>query len=231
MREITHIVLHTAASAVRVFDGRSTRPKVVHQSFETVRDYHVVNNGWRDIGYHYYITEHGQIHIGRPESEKGAHVSGFNDTTIGICVSGHGDFEGWYEEQLKAVIALCSRICKDYNFDEQDVLGHRECSTLSSRQITKTCPGNLVSMTDIRCMVRHELKKQKTVLMEAVKPEGEMVKSLEERVQVLEKSIKDLTEKFNSKTSLGTGTIVGTVDDPSEGTVMFNVEDWKASST
>ncbi len=44
--------------------------------------------GFRAIGYHYYITKDGVVHKGRDLKVKGAHVSGHNATTIGVCYEG-----------------------------------------------------------------------------------------------------------------------------------------------
>ena len=41
--------------------------------------------GFRDIGYHYYITKDGVIYPCRPESEPGAHARHYNAHSIGIC--------------------------------------------------------------------------------------------------------------------------------------------------
>lgn len=55
---------------------------------EDCRNYHVKVKGWSDIGYHYYIDKHGKCHVGRPLNRNGAHVSGHNTGTIGICCEG-----------------------------------------------------------------------------------------------------------------------------------------------
>ena len=44
-----------------------------------------LNNGWAGIGYHYYITKDGTIWEGRPDNTVGAHASGGNSDSIGIC--------------------------------------------------------------------------------------------------------------------------------------------------
>lgn len=44
--------------------------------------------GWRNIGYHWLISRSGQILSGRKETEIGAHVEGYNNGTIGICLIG-----------------------------------------------------------------------------------------------------------------------------------------------
>ena len=123
MREINHIILHTAASALRTKEGGYA---VVHQEIETVRYYHINHNGWNDIGYHYYIDQDGLVREGLPVNEQGAHTQGANADTIGICVSGHGDLEDWNEEQKEAVVMLCLELMDEYNLTTGNLSGHRE---------------------------------------------------------------------------------------------------------
>lgn len=59
-----------------------------------IRRWHVDNNGWSDIGYHYLIDRNGQVIEGRPVSRSGAHVRGRNKQSIGIALmGGHGGSE------------------------------------------------------------------------------------------------------------------------------------------
>jgi len=77
--------------------GRPINLIVVHASYtppsmdigaETIRDWHVNDNGWDDIGYHYVITRAGEVEVGRPLEMAGAHVRGHNDDSIGVCLIG-----------------------------------------------------------------------------------------------------------------------------------------------
>lgn len=77
MRPITEIIIHCTG----------TKPS--HKtSVESVREYHMKHNGWKDIGYHYLITLDGVIHQGRPLDQVGAHCKNHNTGTIGICYVG-----------------------------------------------------------------------------------------------------------------------------------------------
>ena len=62
MRHITLIIIHCSATP----EGRSL-------DFETCRNDHIRHRGFRDIGYHFYITRDGTIHPGRPLEQVGAH--------------------------------------------------------------------------------------------------------------------------------------------------------------
>ena len=183
MRVITHIVLHTAASA------RNGQP--VHQSIEDIRRYHVNHNMWTDIGYHYYLTEDGKVHEGRDPAIAGAHVGGFNKHTLGVCVSGHGDLGPWNESQVKGVVELCAYLCRSHNLRAGRVIGHNECGDANGYDgppIYKTCPGKLVDMSDIRKRVNEALQDKQEL-------------TLEERVSALEWRTADLERRFGSISS------------------------------
>lgn len=76
MRQINLIVIHCSATP----EGRD-------YTVQDIDRWHRAR-GWRCIGYHYVIYRDGSIHRGRPESEIGAHVSGKNANSIGICYIG-----------------------------------------------------------------------------------------------------------------------------------------------
>ena len=44
--------------------------------------------GFRCIGYHFVIYRDGSVHVGRPIEQSGAHTSGHNAHSIGICYIG-----------------------------------------------------------------------------------------------------------------------------------------------
>ena len=48
--------------------------------------------GWDGIGYHKIIEKNGNIENGRPEFWRGAHVYGFNEKSLGICLIGKKRF-------------------------------------------------------------------------------------------------------------------------------------------
>lgn len=64
-REIKLLVIHCSAT-------RCNAPFTVEQ----LRQCHL-QRGFKDIGYHFYITRNGELHHCRPVSEIGAHVRGF----------------------------------------------------------------------------------------------------------------------------------------------------------
>lgn len=151
MRLIDWVVVHTAGA----YDFKARR--VVYQSTETLRQYHKLHNGWDDIGYHWVIEGDGSIHPGRTEDTIGSHVGGFNKHTIGICVTGHGDFAPFKPVQLASLVQLCARICEERHLSAGRVIGHRETEQHGGPPVHKTCPGVTVNMDEIRRLVAARL--------------------------------------------------------------------------
>ena len=83
---VREIILHCAATRPEWMQDRP-----FHDQVTEIRRWHVKGNGWRDIGYHHQIGRGGEHAVGRPETAIGAHVTGRNNGTIGICLlGGHG---------------------------------------------------------------------------------------------------------------------------------------------
>ena len=77
MRTINEIIIHCSATE----EGRDF-------SVEDIRRWHVQGNGWKDIGYHFVIYRDGSVHPGRPLDQVGAHTTGHNANSIGVCYIG-----------------------------------------------------------------------------------------------------------------------------------------------
>lgn len=77
-----------------------------HDNIETIRSWHIAR-GFDDIGYHYVIDQSGKLLIGRSIYRVGAHTSGFNSESIGICLCGKKKFS---EEQFKRAAALIDNL-------------------------------------------------------------------------------------------------------------------------
>ena len=57
-----------------------------------IQRYHVLSNGWNDIGYNYLVDKYGRIFEGRGggliQNVVGAHAQGFNTGSVGVAVLG-----------------------------------------------------------------------------------------------------------------------------------------------
>ena len=125
-RPIELIVIHCSAT-------RCTRSYTVD---DCRRDHR--NRGFADIGYHYYITRDGVVHAGRPLYQVGAHVTGYNQHSIGICYEGGLDIRGRpadtrTDEQKETLQKLLKRLKEDY--PHACVVGHRDLPG-----VQKDCP-------------------------------------------------------------------------------------------
>lgn len=83
MRVIRKIILHCSAT-----------PEGQPFTVDDIRSWHVNDNGWSDIGYHYVVHLDGSVHTGRPEAKTGSHCAGHNGDSIGICYVGGLTAEG-----------------------------------------------------------------------------------------------------------------------------------------
>lgn len=75
-RRIDKIIIHCSAT-----------PEGEDFTVEQIRQIHLAR-GFSDIGYHYVIYRDGSVHAGRPESITGAHCTGYNSHSIGVCYIG-----------------------------------------------------------------------------------------------------------------------------------------------
>ena len=126
MREIKEIILHCSAS----------KP---NQDFDIsdIRRWHVEDNGWDDVGYHYFIKLDGTIQKGRDIEKVGAHCKGHNKHSIGICYCGGLDLDGKpadtrTDKQKASMYLLITRLLK--RFPNASVIGHNAFAN-------KACPG------------------------------------------------------------------------------------------
>ena len=123
-KETTEIIIHCAA----------TKPSMNVDA--TVIDRWHRERGWLKIGYHYVIGRDGSIEIGRQEDTVGAHASGYNATSVGVCLVGglsedNEPENNFTDEQWLMLTRLIDGLTSQY--PEAQVIGHNNVST-------KTCP-------------------------------------------------------------------------------------------
>ena len=125
MREINKIIIH----CTKTREGQDI-------SVDTVRKWHVEDNGWSDIGYHFFIDINGNLHDGRDITRKGAHTLGHNDDSIGVAYAGGvSDDLAWKDtrnkEQKETLLFLLTYL--KTLFPKVEIYGHRDFSA-------KECP-------------------------------------------------------------------------------------------
>ena len=130
MRKIDKIIIHCSATP----EGRP------HDVADITR-WHL-QRGFSTIGYHYLIHLDGTIETGRPIERMGAHTTGENRNSIGICYVG-----GMTKDMKKAkdtrtpkqkdsLVKLMHELIYKYNKD-MTIHGHNEYAN-------KACPSFIV---------------------------------------------------------------------------------------
>lgn len=118
-----------------------------------IQRYHVHENGWNDIGYHFLVGPDGSVYAGRSPDTIGSHCGGKlpdgvrrifgNAGSIGICLIGDYDRESPSAVMLSALNELIGDLMDRYGIDTTQIRGHFE----AWNRPTKTCPGrNLVPL-------------------------------------------------------------------------------------
>ena len=116
---LEYIVIHHTASTAK-------------ETVEQIHNFHINNNGWAGIGYHFYIRKDGTIYKGRDEKYAGAHCENYNSVSLGICLEGNFEIEKPTEKQIQSVTDLVKYLRKKYgNFK---LVGHKDLNATA-------CPG------------------------------------------------------------------------------------------
>jgi len=124
MRQITKLIIHCTATP----EGRNvTRAEV--------EKWHI-QAGIKGIGYHYLVHIDGKTEVGRPEEQEGAHTTGQNYCSIGICYVGGCDAAMKPKDtrtaaQKAALIDLLKKLRQKY--PTAKIHGHRDFAN-------KACP-------------------------------------------------------------------------------------------
>ena len=95
----------------------SATPPTMDIGVEKIKEWHVKDNGWDDVGYHFIITRDGTIEPARPEDMQGAHAPRVNDRSVAICLIGGSDANGGWsnnftDEQWVTLKALLLNLTK-----------------------------------------------------------------------------------------------------------------------
>lgn len=127
IKRIKYIVIHCS--------GNSAKSKL---RAADIRNFHMKERGFSDIGYHYVIPTDGTIELGRKCNIAGAHVRGYNQYSLGVCYIGGLDANGKPADtrtaaQKKALKKLIAEL--HAQFPHALICGHRDFP-----HVDKSCP-------------------------------------------------------------------------------------------
>lgn len=137
-RFIDKIIIHCSASK----EGKDVTVEQIDKMHR--------QRGFAGIGYHFVIYRDGSIHDGRDIGKVGAHTTGYNTGSIGICYVGGLDKDGKIKDtrtyqQKDSLYKLVRELMKIYPIKE--VKGHRDYSpdingdgVISKYEWIKGCP-------------------------------------------------------------------------------------------
>jgi len=116
------------------------------EAIELAKQNKQIESPWSDIGYHYgveLVNFKHEILVGRMMNKVGAHTTGENYDSLGICFIGNFDVIEITPEQWLLGIHLVRSLLEVFNLKSDDVYGHNQFST-------KTCPGRLFDLDAFR---------------------------------------------------------------------------------
>ncbi|MQY50777.1 N-acetylmuramoyl-L-alanine amidase [Rhodocyclus gracilis] len=156
-REISLIVIHCSASpnGDSLFRGTPGTPSQITPA-QTIDAWHkargfkrdaamcrIWNPDLRSIGYHFVLYSNGAVATGRAPAEIGAHVAGFNQKSLGVCLVGTDRFTSAQWDSLRVLITGLQK-----SYPSARVVGHRDLSpdtdgdgVVEPREWLKICPG------------------------------------------------------------------------------------------
>lgn len=155
-KKVSLLVVHHTAIQV-TGDTRSGAEKV-----RALYQYHSVNRGWGDVGYHYLIDDKGMIYEGKSGGAYvvGGHAYCNNVNTVGIAMLGNFEIEEPTQAQMKSLQWLLNDLATTYDIDvtkntsyhgvpHPPIVGHGDV-------LSTDCPGYYVKKTldQVRSHVR-----------------------------------------------------------------------------
>lgn len=125
MRDINKIIVHCTATP----EGRNDKLADIDRMHRERK--------FNKIGYHYLIELDGAIRVGRKEDEVGAHASGYNTNSIGVCYVGGmtTDMKEAKDTRTEAQKQALTTILKQLRvkYPQAKIIGHRDVAN-------KACP-------------------------------------------------------------------------------------------
>jgi len=121
-----------------------------------VANYHVNDNDWAGIGYHYLITNDGAIYQTNSDDLVSYHASGWNSRSIGVAITGdhtlgNDNYDIIDKKKYNALVYLLAKLSNEYNISANEIIGHNETGS------PKSCPN--LNMEQLRS----DVKKKKLI--------------------------------------------------------------------
>lgn len=121
LNQIKELVVHHSAIPASVTAQR-------------IADYQVSKQDWPGIGYHFYVTADGTIQQTNDLETVAFHVSGFNPTTVGVCLAGDFTLNPPTAAQITASAHLLAWLADELNLPLQAIKSHKD-------YMATQCPG------------------------------------------------------------------------------------------
>jgi len=149
MVEISDITDQLPKASGKIYSSRPLEAIsmfVIHHSATSSGDpwayarYHVEENGWPGIGYHFVIQKDGKVYQTNKLTTVSYHTSGMNAVSVGICLTGQYDQTTPPPAQLGALIGLLRHLRN--LIGQKPIYGHNQFSL-------KSCPGENIDVAAI----------------------------------------------------------------------------------
>jgi N-acetyl-anhydromuramyl-L-alanine amidase AmpD len=128
-----------ARAVQTLFIHCSATDSAEHDDISIMRLWHKRDRGWKDVGYHFFVTKDGTVQPGRPVEQTPAAQVDHNAGSIAVCL--HGLVEKQFTQaQLAALVAFCQAVETAYGDNVIRFRGHREvankaCPVINYRQV------------------------------------------------------------------------------------------------
>jgi hypothetical protein len=127
-----YITLHHTVTPIN--DNLSPAARI-----QQIQAYHIDTNGWCDIGYHFIVSQDGQIWQVEDETRVAAHVGNHNTGNVGVALLGDFTNAEPSQAQLDGAARITQWVAGTYGIatDTAHVKGHRDWPGAAT-----ACPGN-----------------------------------------------------------------------------------------
>lgn len=121
-------------------------------SWGAIRKFHMTDPKYmfKEIGYHAgveLVGDYYEVLLGRQWNEVGAHTTGQNYNSLGICFIGNFDNAAPPEKQLLTGAKVIRYWMEIFGIPESNIFPHSKFSM-------KTCPGRMFDMMRLRELIR-----------------------------------------------------------------------------